>query len=259
MKDDITKLNKKDSRLGWIPDLPDHRDKLMSARMKVDPSTLPPSVDLSTAFPEVYDQGNLGSCTAQAIAAALDFCHQRKEGTRFFPSRLFIYYNERVVIDTVNEDSGASLRDGIKSVNTIGACREELWKHHIPNFKKKPTVDCYVEALNYQAVDYNKLIHTDLNQLKQCLANSFPFVFGVTLYSSFMDNGNGIIPFPSLGEEMQGGHAMICVGYDDARNSFLVRNSWGEKWGLGGYCYIPYPYMTHRELAGDFWCITSAE
>ena len=250
-----------DMRFGWIPDLPDIRDLLMSSKlMKAGNVPLPPKVDLSVAFPDVYDQGNIGSCTAQAIASALDFCHQRAAGSRFNPSRLFIYYNERVIIGTASVDSGASIRDGIKSVNNIGACKETLWPYDGNDFKKEPSEACYQDALNYQSLSYYKIIHTNLNECKQCLANSYPFVFGVSIYDSFMSaEGTGVVPMPYLTDQLQGGHAMLCVGYDDEKQAFLVRNSWGEGWGMKGYCWMPYEYMTHRELAADFWAITSAE
>jgi len=123
---------------GWVPDLPDHRDRVYQAPMR-RLEALPPSVDLSTGCPDVYDQGQLGSCTANAIAAALEF-DQMKQQVKdvFVPSRLFIYYNERVIERTVDDDSGAMIRDGIKSVSKEGAPHETLWPYDISKFRTKP-------------------------------------------------------------------------------------------------------------------------
>src|SRR4029079_3357244 len=86
---------------GWVPDIPDQRDIMYSAPPHVL-STMPPSVDLRSKCPPVYDQGQLGSCTANAIGAALEFAQIKQQEEEFVPSRLFIYYNERVMEHTVN-------------------------------------------------------------------------------------------------------------------------------------------------------------
>src|SRR5580692_7685401 len=109
---------------GWVPDLPDQRDFMFAAPVE-NMAALPPNVDLRPQCPkEVYDQGQLGSCTANAIAGALEFEMLKQRLNAFTPSRLFIYYNERVIEGTTATDSGALIRDGIKSVNSQGACPE---------------------------------------------------------------------------------------------------------------------------------------
>jgi C1A family cysteine protease len=114
-------MPRKIARYGWIPDLPDHRDHLFAAPSRVL-SALPQSADLRSSCPGVYDQGQLGSCTANAIAAAIEFDQLRDQLVDVFvPSRLFIYYNERDMESTVASDSGAMIRDGVKSVATVGA------------------------------------------------------------------------------------------------------------------------------------------
>lgn len=249
-------------KFGWIRDLPDHRDVMYSAPVRRAEVPLPAKVNLMKQMPPVYDQGNLGSCTAQAIAAAIDFAHSNNplRGGFFTPSRLFIYFNEREMEGNVNLDAGASIRDGIKSVADQGVCKETDWPYYVSKFKEKPSKQNYMDALGFQAIDFQRIIHTDLYALRSCLAGGHPFVFGLTLYDSFFDaEHNGNVKMPKLTENMVGGHAMLCVGYVDRTKKFIVRNSWGDKWGAAGYCAIPYAYMTHRQLGADFWTITSAE
>ena len=131
---------------GWVPDLPDQRDLLYSAPMMVM-KKIPPLIDLRKKCPKVYNQGALGSCTANALSGAFEFARKKQKLQDFMPSRLFLYYNERVMINTVNSDSGAYIRDGIKSLNTTGICPEKDWKYDINKFTEKPPQKCYDEAL----------------------------------------------------------------------------------------------------------------
>ena len=205
----------------------------------------------------MYDQGQLGSCTANAIAAALEFDQMKEKQQVFMPSRLFIYYNERVMEGTVNEDSGAQIRDGIKSVAQQGDCPETLWPYDITKFAVKPPAQCYQQALKFKALQYQRLSQI-LNQLKGCLASGYPFVFGFTVYSSFESQQvaqTGHAPMPSPPEASVGGHAVMAVGYDDSQNWFIVRNSWGVGWGMQGYFTLPYAYLLEQNLANDFWTI----
>lgn len=247
-------------RFGWLPDLPDHRDKLYEPAQSFAFAGLPASVDLRPKCPPVVDQGQLGSCTANAIAGAFQFDRIKQGAPDFPPSRLFIYYNERAIEGTVKQDSGAYIRDGIKSVAQLGVCAEANWPYTISKFKTKPTAACYTEALKYQALTYSRIIH-DLTLMKTCLASGLPFVFGITVYDSFpmTNDGKGDIPLPKKTEGVLGGHAMMIVGYDDATQKFIVRNSWGTGWGNKGYGTIPYAYLTNPSLGDDFWVINSVE
>ena len=242
---------------GWTPDLPDQRDRMYSAPLR-RLGALPPTVDLRSACPPVVDQGDLGSCTANAIAGALQFDQMKEAQADIFPpSRLFIYYNERVIEHTVNEDSGAMIRDGIKSVAKDGAPHETLCPYDIAKFKDKPSAAAYKDALKHRAILYQRLTQT-LDQLKGCLASGYPFVFGFSVYESFESQAvakNGKVPMPKAKEKLLGGHAVLAVGYDDASKRFTVRNSWGTGWGLAGYFTIPYAYLTDGNLADDFWTI----
>ncbi len=244
-------------RLGWIPDLPDHRDFMYAAPTPVM-HNIPASADLTAQCPSVYDQGQLGSCTANAIAAAFQFDEMKqKEPNVSVPSRLFIYYGERAVEGTINEDSGAQIRDGIKVVASNGVCPESEWPYDTGKFSQKPPPKCFTDAKKYKALTYQRLIQ-DQNTMKGCIAEGYPFVFGITVYQSMMSDDvakTGIVPMPTTQEKVLGGHAILAVGFDDKTQRFKFRNSWGTSWADSGYGYIPYAYLTDTNLASDFWTI----
>lgn len=254
---------------GWRPQEPDERDWHFRAPEPVI-AQLPARVDLRPTCPPVYDQGRIGSCTANAIAGALQFC-QRKENLKdFTPSRLFIYWNERNVEGTVTRDAGAIIRDGIKVVATVGACAETQWSYDdtpadaltgvFPakaKARQKPNCFAFRHAKDSDAVAYLAVQQT-LEQLKACLAQGFPFVFGFQVYEAFESAAvaqTGSLFMPQPNEKNVGGHAVLCVGYDDASQRMLVRNSWGDGWGQAGYFWMPYGYITSAALASDFWTI----
>jgi C1A family cysteine protease len=246
---------------GWVRDLPDGRDLMYGAPV-TPPGELPAKVDLRPQCPPVYDQGKLGSCTANAIGAALEFDQIRQKLRKVFtPSRLFIDYNEREMEGTIRSDSGAQIRDGVKSVAKQGACNEEKWPYEIAAFDQKPSPPCYTEGKKNQAIQYLRLGQS-LGQLKGCLAEGFPFVFGFAVYSSFEGaevKKTGHAPMPRARESLLGGHAVLAVGYDERNQWFIVRNSWGNKWGMKGYFTMPYPYLLQSSLSSDFWTIRQIE
>jgi C1A family cysteine protease len=245
-------------RYGWKPDLPDFRDHMYSAPHPTL-AALPPKVDLRPQCSPVYDQGELGSCTGNSIAGAVHF-DRKKQGLSpdFIPSRLFIYYNERVIEHSVSEDAGAMIRDGIKSISKAGVCPETPdWPYDITKFAQKPPTKAFSDALQHKAVSYQRLVNT-LTQMKGCLASGYPFVFGFSVYESFESQTvaqTGVVPMPQPNEKLLGGHAVLAVGYDDAQQRFIVRNSWGASWGTAGYFTMPYAYLTDSNLADDFWTV----
>jgi C1A family cysteine protease len=183
-------------------------------------------------------------------------------------SRLFIYYNERKLNNDVSQDSGAELRDGAKVINQFGVCPEKEWPYVIGKFTVEPTMQCYTDALpntihSYYALDGSTPAVT-LTNLKTCLANGQCFVFGFNVYDSFESDAvanTGVMPMPDLQQEsIQGGHAVMAIGYNDAEQRFLVRNSWGRQWGLPnpkyrGYFTMPYAFISDPNMASDFWTV----
>ena len=246
---------------GWKPDMPDHRDYRYAAPRKFL-GILPPSVDLRSGCPVVYDQGQIGSCTANAIGAAHQFEQMKQDKEKAFnPSRLFIYWNERDMEGSVGQDAGAQIRDGIKSVVSLGVCPESQWDYDTSRFTTKPPQPCYDEALKHQVMEYQRVDNT-LAAMKGCLAEGYPFVLGFSVYESFESDevaSTGDAPMPGPRESQLGGHAVMAVGYDDATQRFLIRNSWGPGWGKDGNFTLPYEYLTNSDLSDDFWTIRMVE
>jgi nucleoside phosphorylase len=244
---------------GWTRDLPDARDYLYAAPSAVLSKGLPPSVDLRAKCPPVYDQGQLGCCTGNGIAGAIEFDQRKQGATAFTPSRLFIYYNERVMEGTVSQDSGAQIRDGVKSVATLGAPPETDWPYDIAKFAAKPPATAYSDAKQDLVTVYSK-VSQNLAQMQGCLAEGYPFVLGFTVYESFEGAAvakSGVVPMPSHGEAIVGGHCVVAVGYENSKRVFLIRNSWGKGWGVKGYCTMPFEYLLSPQYASDFWTIRS--
>lgn len=247
-------------KYGWTRDIPDQRDLKFVAPMSA--TELPTKVDLRNMMPAPYDQGVLGSCTAQSLAGLLEFSeHKQNKPTPQTPSRLFIYYNERLLESTINVDAGATLRSGIKSLVKFGYCEEVYWPYVIQQFKKKPPRLAYRDAARSRISQYARIDNQNIHDMKSALANGNPFVFGFAVYESFDGPETsvaktGIMTIPQPNEKMLGGHAVLAVGYDDERQIIIVRNSWGVNWGDKGYFYMPYSYITNPAFAADFWTIT---
>lgn len=220
------------------------------------------SIDLSTTpfMPKVFNQGSLGSCTANAIGNCYLFV-RNKEGkvSKYVPSRLFIYYNERKSEGNVGEDSGAMIRTGMKVINKYGACIDNLCPYKVKSFSKKPSEEAYKNGLDFQSILYKRMNNT-LFEMQSCLAEGYPFVLGIDLYENFENekvSKTGIVDMPE--GSYLGGHAVMAVGYSNINKKFKIMNSWGSDWGDKGYFYLPYEYITNNTLTSDLWTIREVE
>lgn len=234
----------------------DPRDWKFS-RISQPVANLPPSVDLRPGCPPVYDQGQLGSCSGNAIAGAIEFDKMKQKLPTIMPSRLFIYYNERVLEGTVNEDAGAMIRDGIRTICVNGVCDESVWPYDINTFTTKPSDAAYKEALNNKVIGYYGL-DVSAYESKQALAQGYPIVVGIQVFEDLESEAvarSGNVPMPTENSKSVGGHAVMIVGYDDSRQCWIMRNSWGADWGDRGYFYLPYAYM-NPDLMSDMWVVT---
>lgn len=222
------------------------------------PIARPPVVDLSGKFSPVFDQGDLGSCTGNAWAGALEY-EMNIQGEKVVSvSRLFIYFNERVLDRDTAEDAGAEISDGIKTLVQYGACSEALWPYDPSQFATKPSDEAYADGLNHKALQYAAVQQTE-NAVTHALAAGHPVVIGISVYESFESDEvaqSGDVPMPGINEQCEGGHAVCIVGYDYNKRTFKVRNSWGKDWGDKGYFHLPFEYVLSQDLAQDFWILT---
>ena len=238
----------------WKTDKPDSRDYKYQVSAKVSPN----SVDLRKYCSTIENQGSLGSCTGQAIAGAIELLNKRN-GKPTDVSRLFIYYYERLILGTVNYDSGAYIRDGIKATNHYGVSLESLWPHDIRKFRQEPITEAKNDAMNRKVTRYERV--TDFNGCIDALSNGYPVTIGFNVYTSFMSASvgrTGNMPYPNTRRErLLGGHAVLLVGYDKTKKVFIVRNSWGTAWGAKGYFYMPFNVVTNTSMSSDYWIIKS--
>lgn len=260
-----------DIKFGYIKDRHDERDFLYCFHPEFLEASvpLPTSVNLISECSPIENQLNLGSCVAHATAAVTEMVELKLLKTKtpgpevfeaqFDPiSRLFVYWNARKIGGDTSQDAGTTLRSAILALKGSGLCRETLWPYDPSQVSIEPPANAYSEASRHEESSGYRLDNTDISQLKQCLAQGFPFMFGIEVFQSFMSGAvaqNGMVPYPGPHEKILGGHALACVGYDDHIKMFLVRNSWGTGWGQKGYCQIPYSYLTSSKLASDFWTL----
>ena len=287
--------------MGWLPDYPDFRDytvehnqvasklkalgqkdsvKAMLSKVGVAKrakATLPESVDLKEWCSPIENQGELGSCTAQAGVALVEYFERRAFGKHIDASRLFLYKATRNMLHLTG-DTGAFLRSTMGAMTLFGVPPEEYWPYDVADFDKEPPAFCYAFALNYQTINYYRLDPPGtskdalLKQIKTNLAGGLPSMFGFTVYSSISQaSTTGKIPYPTPGENILGGHAVVAVGYDDkmkiknanpggteTTGALLIRNSWGTEWGSSGYGWLPYEFVL-KGIAVDWWSLLKNE
>ena len=242
-------------KLGWIkPKTRPHPNLRYCIKRFMADAPLPPSVDLRSTDSPIYDQGQVGSCTGNGVADLIE-CIQPSLGT---PSRLFIYLNGRKIEGTIDQDSGCCIHDVIQGVVTYGIVAETEWPYIESQFATVPPDSVYADAKKDLVIDYASLETEE--EVKQCLAAGYRVVFGTSLFESFEGEdvaASGIVKMPEIEgfDACIGGHCMVIVGYNDEKQCYIVRNSWGTGWGDKGYCYIPYEYI--RTYASDFWDIRS--
>jgi len=252
-----SKKTGKNYRLDWTESPEDERDFRFSDLQKKRTLTAAPpkSVNLSDRLPEVYDQGNIGSCTGNSCSS-IGLHQSRVQNREIYPSRLFLYYGARELINETDVDGGAHLRDVFKSWNKKGVASEMTWPYNEGRVLERPSDQAYHEAAKTLATAYYTLDNRNLSELKSCLASGHPFVFGFWVYDSFFGSWRDTMPIPNTSKErFLGGHAVTAIGYDDGRQAFLIKNSWGTDWKDNGHFWMPYAFITNRSFCVDFWML----
>lgn len=263
---------------GWHPSKPDFRDLVVDTRDAAAPQA---EVDLRTTglLPAVWDQLQLGACTAHGVGAAYEYDAAKQGQALGTPARLFLYYNSRSIEGTISSDSGASVKDAIKSLASYGAPDEADWAYDISKFADKPPTVAYANGVLHEAVKYAS-VPQDATSIQTVLSGGSPVVIGFTVYSSFESDAvaaNGVMPMPQSSEAVLGGHCVLVVGYlkgstiiaaleakglptsglDPNAMYWICRNSWNTTWGDAGYFYMPEGYLTNTNLSDDFWVVQS--
>ena len=223
-----------------------------------------PSIDLRPWCSPIEDQGALGSCTANAAVALVEYFERRSFGRHIDGSRLFVYKTTRNLLGWTG-DTGAYLRSAMGALVMFGVPPESYWPYNIAGFDVEPTSFVYALGQNFQSLQYFRLDPAGatpaqvLDNIRNYLANGFPSMFGFPVYDEFMNvPANGLVAMPAPRSRLYGGHAIAAVGYDDNlligkdKGALLIRNSWGTSWGLAGYAWLSYKYVTSG-LAVDWW------
>lgn len=247
---------------GALRDHPDPRDIVKTTKDVKSTPLKKYSLRDSPFMPTIWNQLNLGSCTAHGVGRCFAFVVALVHDTSpMTPSRLWLYFKERLLEGTTGSDSGATVRDGFKVVTSEGCPPENVWPYDPDKFSVIPPAEVDADAVHEEVIKYRRLLAPTIQHIKNCLAASHtPIAFGFVVYESFetMIGADGLMPMPAAGEQIVGGHCVAIVGFDDDKQCLEVANSWGDSWGDAGYFWMPYAFVT-PDYTFDFWQAETAD
>ena len=239
--------------LNWRPARPNPFRKMLppGKRKTIVPVQIEP-MDIGKVG--IWDQGQLGSCTAHGTGFLWAYQYFVEHQMPVMPSRLFIYYCERMIENDIDQDNGAIVADGLDALLTYGVPNESDWPYDISQFATKPPALCWANGLQFKGLEKNG-VNLDVDSLRSALQYGLPVTFGFTVFESFMSDSwmkSGMMPVPESGEEIDGGHCVAFVGDEPKENAFWVRNSWGADWCQSGRFLFPYDCL---KIASDGWTL----
>lgn len=238
--------------LNWRPSRPNQNAKIWQPKRRmVKPPAFIDPLDLNTPL-AIWDQGQLGSCTAHGTGFVFAYRIWKTHGIMFMPARLFIYYCERMIEGDVDQDAGAQVSDGLDSLLKYGCPPESEWPYDISQFATEPPQTCWIDGLKEVGLEKNA-VQCTVDMIRQSLLADLPVTLGFTVFASFMNQSvadTGVMPMPKDGEEVEGGHCVAVVAYNDDNKTFTCRNSWGASWGKAGRFTIPYDFLSN---CSDAW------
>jgi C1A family cysteine protease len=246
----VGQVTRKKAGYGWRKDLPDWRDRMFAADAPAPPDGAVPWM------PDAYQQLSLSSCVGNGTSVVIKV-DAKNQGVDLDPSRMFVYFNARLLEGGSVTDDGCEIRDAIKSIAQFGVAPESEWPYDLFRVDLTPDASVYTDALKHEALLYRR-VPQELSQIKAAITSGLPIVGGISVYDSFESAEvakTGIVPLPAPTESLLGGHCIVFYKYSDSKGTVRFLNSWGPDWGENGSGDLPYPYMTDPKLASDFWVV----
>lgn len=244
-------------KFGWKPSV--HKDtdpRFQMVHAQAVDISLPEKIDLRKLCPAIYDQGNLGSCTANVTGAMCEMLLKKQGRPTYTPARLALYYWSRQLEGSVADDAGCTIESAMSVMHDKGVPNESLWNYRPAALAVKPWPSVEEDASKHKS-SLPMRVDRDLLAIKYILSLGTPIAIGMYVYSDMIGRNvadTGVVPMPRKStQQVLGGHAVLIVGYFESTRQFIVRNSWGDRWGDYGYFYLPYEYVLDPELSDDFW------
>jgi len=224
-------------------------------------SSIPTKVSLEDKFPPVQSQGQYGTCVAWAtgynLKTALNAIEKgwgradlAKPENQTSPKDLFFNINPK---DKGENCYGTTYTAALDVLVLNGAATMSSVPYaNMGNCSGSSIGNQNNKLSNYRKIAYNYKLYTNtdrtesegmtVDNFKGYLAQGRPILFGARLGDKFR-RWKGTAVLTSDTYENPGGHGMVVTGYDDSKEAFRVRNSWGTNWGDDGSIWVGYNFF----------------